>query len=208
VTTPTPPTNGTTNWGTPLNDYLENTVLAEANQTAQSLSLHAANSPADPHGDRQYALTLMNPILSGANGPNGFLQLTAEGAIPSSLLPTADNWHDLRPVTAAFNATNTGQLPPQYRQTLDGLVRLAGYVVTATSGYNSLVFTNSLPTAYQPSAPVERTVTASTGAVGLMTISTAGAITFSEFAAGLPTGTVIGISAEYPLSAYYDLITS
>lgn len=207
MTTPTPPTNGTTNWGTPLNDYLENTLGAEADQTAQSLSLHQANSPVDPHGDRLYALTLMNPILSGANGPNGFLQLTAEGAIPASLLPTQDTWHDLRPVTAAFNATSTGFLPPQYRVTTDGLVRLTGNVATATTGYNGLVFTNALPPAYWPPTTWEVPVMASTGDVGLMTISTAGTITFSEFPAGLAVGNIIGISADWPLASFYSLIT-
>lgn len=204
----TPPNAGDTNWAPPLNDYLENTIQAEANQTATSLSLHQANSPDDPHGDRAYALSLMNPILSGANGPNGFLQLTSGGAIPASFFPTPDTWHDLRPVNSAFNATGIPWLPPQYRMTLDGLVRLAGYVELATSGYNTVVFTNSLPSAYWPGIEVEVPVTASTGATGLMTISTAGTIAFSGFTAGLAAGTAVGIAAVYPLAAYYGLITS
>lgn len=204
----TPPNPGDTAWGTSLNDYLENTLQAEADQTATGLSLHEANSPADPHGDRAYALSLMNPILSGANGPNGFLQLTGSGAIPASFFPTPDTWHDLRPVNSAFTTAGIGFLPPQYRMTLDGLVRVAGYVALATSGYNTVVFANSLPSAYQPNLTVERPVMASTGATGLMTISTGGAISFSGFTTGLAAGTVIGIAAEYPLTSYYGLITS
>ena len=208
MTTPNPPAVGDTAWGTSLNNYLENTLGAEANQTATSLSLHQANSPADPHGDRAYALSLMNPILSGANGPNGFLQLTVSGAIPSSFFPTPDTWHDLRPVNSAFSTVGTGFLPPQYRMTLDGLVKLAGYVAIATAGYNTVVFTNSLPSAYQPGLTVEKPVMASTGATGLMTVSTGGAVSFSGFTSGLATGTIIGVSAEWPLASFYGLITS
>lgn len=93
MTATTPPAVGTTGWGTPLNDYLQNTLQAEANSNATLFANHVSASPTpttltDPHGDRAYAQGLIQAIISGANLANGFLQLTAMGAIPSSLLPT------------------------------------------------------------------------------------------------------------------------
>src|SRR5258708_7613575 len=82
---PTLPVDGATGWGDTLNNYL-NALTTEAIQTQSNLNSHAANTPADPHGDRSFAQNLVNPIINGVNLPNGFVQLNASGLIPSSLI--------------------------------------------------------------------------------------------------------------------------
>jgi len=86
------PTNGELNWGTPLNsDILVDEAAISTNTTA--IANHGANIPADPHGDRAYALSLTTPITTGLNlAPTatslGLVQLTSAGKIPLSLVPT------------------------------------------------------------------------------------------------------------------------
>jgi hypothetical protein len=82
---PALPIDGSTGWGDTLNNYL-NALSAEANLTQSNLNGHAANTPADPHGDRSFAQSLVNPIINGVNLPNGFVQLNSSGLIPSSLI--------------------------------------------------------------------------------------------------------------------------
>ncbi len=82
---PNLPIDGQTGWGDILNSYL-NALAAEANLTQSNLNSHAANSPADPHGDRSFAQNLVNPIISGVNQANGFVQLNSSGTIPSNLI--------------------------------------------------------------------------------------------------------------------------
>lgn len=82
---PVLPIDGATGWGDTLNAYL-NALTAEANGTQSNLNSHAANTPADPHGDRSFAQNLVNPIISGVNSPNGFVQLNSSGTIPSNLI--------------------------------------------------------------------------------------------------------------------------
>jgi hypothetical protein len=82
---PALPIDGATGWGDTLNAYL-NALTAEANLTQSNLNGHAANTPADPHGDRSFAQNLVNPIISGVNSPNGFVQLNSSGTIPSNLI--------------------------------------------------------------------------------------------------------------------------
>ncbi len=81
------PVDGDTGWGDTLNVYLAN-LTSEANSTQSGLNSHAANSPADPHGDRAYTQSLVNPITTGTNLPNGYVQLNSLGAIPASLITT------------------------------------------------------------------------------------------------------------------------
>src|SRR6185437_12792021 len=69
------PSTGDSNWGVPLNSFITNVVLAEANAAAASIATHVAAG--DPHGDRAYAQQLLSPLTSGVNGPNGFLQLSS-----------------------------------------------------------------------------------------------------------------------------------
>lgn len=82
---PNLPIDGQTGWGDVLNAYL-NALNAQATSTQTNLTSHAANSPADPHGDRSYAQSLVNPIINGVNLPNGFVQLNSSGLIPPSLI--------------------------------------------------------------------------------------------------------------------------
>ena len=79
------PAVGQFSWGTPLNSYIVNVVLATANSAGAAIANHQTAS--DPHGDRAYALGLVQPLTNGVNGPNGFLQLNNIGKIPSGVLP-------------------------------------------------------------------------------------------------------------------------
>jgi hypothetical protein len=97
------PNTGDSNWGVPLNQYIVNVVLAQANSAAASIASHAAAS--DPHGDRAYALGLVAPLTSGVNGPNGFLQLNSIGKIPNGVLPAGGGR------TAAFDVVKDYSAP-------------------------------------------------------------------------------------------------
>lgn len=79
------PIDGQPDWGDVLNAYVS-TLTSEANTTQTGLNNHASNNPADPHGDRTYAQSLVNPIVNGINQPNGFVQLNSSGTIPASLI--------------------------------------------------------------------------------------------------------------------------
>jgi hypothetical protein len=79
------PVDGQTDWGDELNTAIT-TVETEATSAQTSINNHAANNPSDPHGDRNYAFTLVSPITSGVNGPNGFVQLNSSGTIPANLI--------------------------------------------------------------------------------------------------------------------------
>lgn len=100
------PTTGEDNWGTPLNAYITNVVLAQANAAAASISSHQAAS--DPHGDRAYALALVNPLTAGVNGPNGFLQLSNIGKIPNGVLPTGGGRTSSFDVVKDYSAPTNG----------------------------------------------------------------------------------------------------
>lgn len=206
MTTPSLPTDGQTDWGDPLNAYIANVVMATLNAQVSNLADHEANSPADPHGDRAFALNLMLPITQNVNQPGGFVQLTTAGLLPSSVTPTPDTWHDLRPYATAFAAA-TGKLPPQYRQS-DGGVQLAGYVATTANGYNAYVFANYLPQAIIPPFPVDLPVTVPGYGLGLMTVGTDGTVLLSQMPTNVPAGTPIGMFGWYPLAASYSLIVS
>lgn len=79
------PTTGQQNWGTPLNSYITTVVLAEASSAMAAITTHQGAT--DPHGDRAYAQSLVAPLTTGVNGPNGFLQLSNIGKIPNGVLP-------------------------------------------------------------------------------------------------------------------------
>jgi hypothetical protein len=93
------PSQGQNPWGTVLNADIaaDETSIA----TLQSgLTNHEDNVPADPHGDRAYALGLTTPITTGTNQPNGYVVLTSAGKIPLSLVPVGaglTNWIDAVP---------------------------------------------------------------------------------------------------------------
>lgn len=102
------PSTGDSNWGVPLNQFITDVVLAEANSAAASIATHVAGG--DPHGDRAYAQQLVTPLTSGVNGPSGFLQLNSIGKIPNGVLPagggrtsTFDVGKDYIPGNVALN---------------------------------------------------------------------------------------------------------
>lgn len=100
------PVTGQLNWGLPLNDYITNDVLAVANQALNGLNTHEA--AADPHGDRAYAASLVNPITTGVNLANGYLVLNSSGQIPSSLLPAGAAQTNIYDAKRDFGATGNG----------------------------------------------------------------------------------------------------
>lgn len=85
MTTPALPATGQVNWGGPLNSYISQVVMATANLAEQTITAHQVAS--DPHGDRAYALSLVQPLTSGLNKPGGLLQLDSTGRVPSALAP-------------------------------------------------------------------------------------------------------------------------
>lgn len=85
MTTPTLPTDGQSNWGDPLNAGILQ-VNATANSAGSAAANHASNIPADPHGDRAYSQSLVTPITTGVNGPNGYVKLNGSGQLTASLV--------------------------------------------------------------------------------------------------------------------------
>lgn len=79
------PTDGQSNWGDPLNAVINSQGVSISSNTT-SIANHAANSPADPHGDRAYASGLVSPITTGVNGPNGYVKTNGSGFIPAALI--------------------------------------------------------------------------------------------------------------------------
>lgn len=93
------PQTGQLAWGAPLNAEI---LADEATISTNSANIanHANNSPADPHGDRAYAQSLVTPITTGTNQPNGYVVLTSQGKIPLALVPTGaglSGWVDAIP---------------------------------------------------------------------------------------------------------------
>lgn len=79
------PTDGQLNWGDPLNSAIS-TVDNDALNALSNIANHTANSPADPHGDRAFAQSLVSPITSGTNQANGYVKLDGTGHIPANLI--------------------------------------------------------------------------------------------------------------------------
>jgi hypothetical protein len=79
------PQSGQTNWDVPLDAALT-TVDTDATNALSNISNHSANVPADPHGDRAFAQSLVTPITAGTNAPNGYVKLDGTGHIPASLI--------------------------------------------------------------------------------------------------------------------------
>lgn len=113
MTTPALPSDGSLNWGDPLNAYIVNVVMATLNSQVSNLNAHEANSPADPHGDRAFALNLMLPITQHVNKAGGFVQLDpATGLVPAALVPpyvpAAGSWSLLAGTPAGGYALQHG----------------------------------------------------------------------------------------------------
>lgn len=101
-----PPALGSTNWGTPLDTYMAS-ILTEATTALNNISTHEV--AVDPHGDRAYALALINPVLTGTNAANGYVKLNASGLIPNDLLPSAGGLSDVYDVSSSvYGAVGNG----------------------------------------------------------------------------------------------------
>lgn len=99
------PSDGQQNWGDPLNAYILALQTLETN-TQASLSNHASNTPADPHGDRAYAQSLVSPITSGTNQANGYVKLNSQGLLPLSFYgPNGGMFNKVWDVVEDFGAT-------------------------------------------------------------------------------------------------------
>lgn len=88
MSTPILPTDGETPWGDELNTGILQ-VNSTANNAVSGLNSHTANIPSDPHGDRAYSQSLVSPITTGVNGPNGYVKLNSSGKLLSSLVSTS-----------------------------------------------------------------------------------------------------------------------
>lgn len=85
MTTPTLPVDGQTAWGDELNLGILQ-VNTNATNAQNAINNHGSNTPADPHGDRAFAQSLVSPITTGVNGPNGYVKTNSQGAIPAGLI--------------------------------------------------------------------------------------------------------------------------
>lgn len=79
------PVSGQNNWDIPLNAALT-TTDTDATNALSNIANHSSNVPADPHGDRAFAQSLVSPITSGTNLPNGYVKLDGTGHIPAALI--------------------------------------------------------------------------------------------------------------------------
>lgn len=116
---------------------------------------------------------------------------------------TNDQWHDMRPLSAAlWSGTIAGMTPPQYRFSDDlKYVELAGKVQTSsTSGQMNAVVFATLPTNYRPLLVQRFAVTdvADGAATPIVSIATNGSLTFSYLTNPL-SQTQIGITGRFPL---------
>lgn len=108
---PTLPVDGQTGWGDILNAYIT-ALNNNQTSTASSLTAHTSNSPADPHGDRAFASSLVSPITTGVNGPNGYVKANSSGVVPAALIyssVTGGAFNNVYDAVAEFSAVpNTG----------------------------------------------------------------------------------------------------
>lgn len=100
------PVTGQQNWGVPLNDFINNAVLAVANQALTSINTHT--SAADPHGDRAYAAGLVQPLTTGVNQANGFVKLDTFGKIATGMLPNGSGLSNYYDVKSNYGALGNG----------------------------------------------------------------------------------------------------
>lgn len=98
------PVTGQSNWGIPLNNYIIDVVLAQANLAESTILAHQVG--VDPHEDRAYALSLVEPITSHVNQPNGYVVLNQFGVLPIALLPSAGGFTHVYDVGSAVFGGN------------------------------------------------------------------------------------------------------
>ncbi|HET7637731.1 MAG TPA: hypothetical protein VFK47_03230, partial [Ktedonobacteraceae bacterium] len=127
------PVDGQLNWGDELNAAIiqaDNDALA-----AQTLiNNHAQNSPADPHGDRAFAQSLVTPLTSGTNQANGFVKLNGSGFIPSNLI-NGGFFTNVYDVVSTFGALNNGSATAvQIQNALNAAASAGGGIVWIPDG--------------------------------------------------------------------------
>lgn len=100
------PSQGDQNWAAPLNDYIVNTVGAEADSAHSLIVTH--ESSVDPHGDRAFASGLVTSITSNYGIPNGVAQLGGDGRLKSTQSPPGGGVTNFYDVILDFGAVGNG----------------------------------------------------------------------------------------------------
>jgi hypothetical protein len=137
------PSDGQTDWGDELNTAILQ-VDADATSASTAVANHSSNIPADPHGDRAYAQSLVNPITSGVNRANGFVQLNSSGTIPAGLISgsggAGGSFTNIYDAISAYGATpNTGSdQSPAIQSALNACASAGGGEVWVGAGTFSL----------------------------------------------------------------------
>lgn len=123
------PTDGQLNWGDPLNaEITADETNISTNATA--IANHKNNIPADPHGDRAYANSLVSPITTGVNQPGGYVVLGSNGKLPLSIIPSGAGLTGWVDAVATYLTTEeaNGTLPA------DSAINAAIQSLSATGG--------------------------------------------------------------------------
>lgn len=100
------PNQGDLNWAGPLNDYILNTVGAEADSAHSLIVTHESTS--DPHGDRAFASGLITGITSQYGVANGVAQLGGDGRLKSTQAPPGGGVTNFYDVILDFGAKGNG----------------------------------------------------------------------------------------------------
>lgn len=128
------PVDGQSNWGDELNAAVTQ-ADTDALAAQTSINNHAANSPPDPHGDRAFSQSLVTPITSGVNGPNGYLKLNGSGQVPSNLI-SGGLFTNVYDVVSTYGASNNGSTNAsvQIQSALTAAASAGGGVVWVPDG--------------------------------------------------------------------------
>lgn len=167
----TPPGIGQYNWGDTLDEYMAG-IQNVANEAEATVSEHVANNPPDPHGDRAFAQSLVTPITSGVNQPNGYVTLNSVGKINQNLISGAGgsggSFTDIFDVVAGYGATGNGSTDDSgaIQSALNACMAAGGGEVWVPSGKfaisSTLIVGANTWVHLSPGATIARTTGAST----------------------------------------------
>jgi hypothetical protein len=118
-----------------------------------------------------------------------------------------DVWHDLRPASAGWSGSQSGEYPPQYRKTPDGQhVEIFG-IINLGSPYTGVnIFPGAVPPSYRPNhtvrMPVQILANGTSNVINspVLTMLTTGFLQFNNFPTGL-AGTNVFMNSTYPLDS-------